>query len=81
MLHICLQLWVPLFVGFFSGQNNGVAPSDGDIWCFVKVMSKLHYYMVDTSVIMKGTAVAKLQFILMSEEPFEVHGLKVMFLS
>ncbi|KAG0612916.1 hypothetical protein M758_6G062300 [Ceratodon purpureus] len=41
------------------------------------VMAKSHYYLVDTSVVMKGTAVTKLQFIPMSEEPFEVHGLKV----
>lgn len=41
------------------------------------VMAKSHYYLVDTTVIMKGTAVTKLQFIPMSEEPFQVHGLKV----
>lgn len=41
------------------------------------VMAKSHYYLVDTSVVMKGTAVTKLQFIPMSEETFEVHGLKV----
>lgn len=41
------------------------------------VMAKSHYYLVDTSVVMKGTAVTKLQFIPMSEEPFLVHGLKV----
>jgi hypothetical protein len=60
---------------------DSAAPSDGGKWCFVKVMSKSHYYMVDTSVVMKGTAVTKLEFILMSEEAFEVHGLKVMFFS
>lgn len=41
------------------------------------IMAKSHYYLVDTSVVMKGTAVTKLQFIPMSEEPFQVHGLKV----
>jgi len=45
----------------------------------MQVMAKSHYYLVDTSVIMKGTAVTKLQFIPMSEEPFQVHGLKVRF--
>jgi hypothetical protein len=40
-------------------------------------MSKSHYYLVDTSVVTKGTAVSKLQFQEITEEPFFVHGLKV----
>ena len=43
----------------------------------VQVMKKTHYYLVDTSVIIPGAAVSKLQFNIMSEEPFFVHGLKV----
>lgn len=40
-------------------------------------MAKSHYYLVDPSVITKGTAVSKIQFLPMTEEPFLVHGLKV----
>ncbi|CAM6019427.1 unnamed protein product [Sphagnum balticum] len=43
----------------------------------LQVMSKSHYYLVDTSVVTKGTAVSKLQFQEITEEPFFVHGLKV----
>ncbi|KAG6543473.1 hypothetical protein Mapa_015143 [Marchantia paleacea] len=43
----------------------------------IEVLSKSHYYLVDPSVITKGTAVSKLQFKLITEEPFYVHGLKV----
>lgn len=86
VLRICLPatggclVWVNI-VGFYLGQNNGAAHSKGGKCCFVKVMAKSHYYLVDTSVVMKGTAVTKLQFIPMSEETFEVHGLKVMLFS
>ncbi|CAM6126925.1 unnamed protein product [Calypogeia fissa] len=43
----------------------------------IEVLAKSHYYLVDTSVITKGTAVSKLQFKLITEEPFDVLGLKV----
>eukprot|EP00249_Psilotum_nudum_P011190 c23019_g1_i2 orf=247-762(-) len=43
----------------------------------LEVMAKTHYYLVDTSVVMEGTAVSKLTFNIISEEPFLVHGLKV----
>ncbi|XP_059067108.1 putative hydrolase C777.06c isoform X2 [Cryptomeria japonica] len=42
----------------------------------LEVMEKTHYYLVDTSVTMPGTAVSKLQFNVITEEPFHVHGLK-----
>lgn len=42
-----------------------------------QVMKKTHYYLVDSSVIIPGAAVSMLQFNLISEEPFFVHGLKV----
>ncbi|KAF7814121.1 putative hydrolase [Senna tora] len=41
-----------------------------------EVMKKTHYYLVDTSVIIPGAAVSELQFNVISEEPFFVHGLK-----
>ena len=43
----------------------------------MQVMTKTHYYLVDTSVILPGAAVSELQFNIISEEPFSVHGLKV----
>ncbi|KAL2652407.1 hypothetical protein R1flu_020535 [Riccia fluitans] len=43
----------------------------------IEVMSKSHYYLVDPSVITKGTAVSNLHWKLITEEPFDVHGLKV----
>lgn len=43
----------------------------------VEVLAKTHYYLVDPSVITAGTAVSKLQFKLINEEPFQVHGLQV----
>lgn len=43
----------------------------------MQVMTKTHYYLVDTSVILPGAAVSELQFNIISEEPFFVHGLKV----
>ncbi|XP_028756312.1 putative hydrolase C777.06c isoform X1 [Neltuma alba] len=42
-----------------------------------EVMKKTHYYLVDTSVVIPGAAVSKLQFNIISEEPFFVHGLKI----
>ncbi|MED6216992.1 hypothetical protein PIB30_013467 [Stylosanthes scabra] len=42
-----------------------------------EVMKKTHYYLVDTSVITTGAAVSDLQFNIISEEPFSVHGLKI----
>ncbi|KMZ76010.1 Beta-lactamase domain protein [Zostera marina] len=42
-----------------------------------EVMKKTHYYLVDTSVIIPGAAVSDLQFNIISEEPFYIHGLKV----
>ncbi|KAF1898481.1 hypothetical protein Lal_00032061 [Lupinus albus] len=42
-----------------------------------EVMTKTHYYLVDTSVILPGAAVSELQFNIISEEPFVVHGLKL----
>ncbi|KAL2617313.1 hypothetical protein AAZV13_08G178800 [Glycine max] len=41
-----------------------------------EVMTKTHYYLVDTSVILPGAQVSELQFNIVSEEPFFVHGLK-----
>ena len=43
----------------------------------MQVMTKTHYYLVDTSVILPGAQVSELQFNIVSEEPFFVHGLKV----
>ncbi|XP_020967026.1 putative hydrolase C777.06c isoform X3 [Arachis ipaensis] len=43
----------------------------------LKVMKNTHYYLVDTSVITTGAAVSDLQFNIISEEPFSVHGLKI----
>eukprot|EP00250_Pteridium_aquilinum_P004403 c14616_g1_i1 orf=83-1240(+) len=42
-----------------------------------EVMTKTHYYLTDTSVVMKGAAVSELQFLSITEQPFLVHGLKV----
>ncbi|KAK8618750.1 hypothetical protein V6N13_132731 [Hibiscus sabdariffa] len=42
-----------------------------------EVMQKTHYYLVDTSVIIPGAAVSKLQFNVIHEEPFIVHDLQV----
>ncbi|XP_010674645.2 putative hydrolase C777.06c isoform X1 [Beta vulgaris subsp. vulgaris] len=42
-----------------------------------EVMKKTHYYLVDTSVVLKGAAVSELQFIIIDEEPFSVHDLKI----
>lgn len=42
-----------------------------------KVMTKTHYYLVDTSVVTVGAAVSKLQFHMITEQPFFVHGLKI----
>lgn len=47
----------------------------------MQVMTKTHYYLVDTSVILPGAAVSELQFNIISEEPFFVHGLKVSILT
>ncbi|KAF5190859.1 Metallo-hydrolase/oxidoreductase superfamily protein [Thalictrum thalictroides] len=41
-----------------------------------EVMKKTHYYLVDTSVIIPGAAVSELQFNIIQEESFIVHGLK-----
>ncbi|XP_028238802.1 putative hydrolase C777.06c isoform X2 [Glycine soja] len=41
-----------------------------------EVMTKTHYYLVDTSVILPGAKVSELQFNIISEEPFFVHELK-----
>lgn len=43
-------------------------------------MKKTHYYLVDTSVVTQGAAVSELQFNIIKEDPFIVHGLKVNFL-
>lgn len=43
----------------------------------LKVMRKTHYYLVDTSTVVPGAAVSKLQFNLITEEPFFVEGIKV----
>lgn len=40
-------------------------------------MKKTHYYLVDTSVVTPGAAVSELEFDIIHEEPFFVHGLKV----
>ncbi|KAK8608346.1 hypothetical protein V6N13_023772 [Hibiscus sabdariffa] len=42
-----------------------------------EVMQKTHYYLVDTSVIIPGAAVSKLQFNIIHEEPFTVHDLQI----
>nr|KYP54322.1 Putative hydrolase C777.06c family [Cajanus cajan] len=42
-----------------------------------EVMKKTHYYLVDTSVILPGAKVSELQFNIISEKPFFVHGLKI----
>lgn len=42
-----------------------------------EVMKKTHYYIVDTSVVVPGAAVSDLQFNIISEDPFIVHGLKI----
>ncbi|KAL1076946.1 hypothetical protein V6Z11_D10G064700 [Gossypium hirsutum] len=42
-----------------------------------EVMKKTHYYLVDTSVIIPGAAVSKLQFNIIQEEPFIVHDLQI----
>ncbi|VFQ96805.1 unnamed protein product [Cuscuta campestris] len=42
-----------------------------------KVMKKTHCYLVDTSGIIPGAAVSDLQFNIISEDPFIVHGLKI----
>lgn len=46
-------------------------------YAITQVMKKTHYYLVDTSVVLKGAAVSELQFIIIDEEPFSVHDLKV----
>ena len=43
----------------------------------LQVMGKTHYYIVDPSGITKGTAVSKLDFKVMPDEPFQVEGLEV----
>ncbi|KAL5579477.1 hypothetical protein UlMin_011919 [Ulmus minor] len=42
-----------------------------------EVMKKTHYYLVDSSVITPGAAVSELQFNIINEDPFIVHGLKI----
>ncbi|GBG63180.1 hypothetical protein CBR_g36949 [Chara braunii] len=43
-----------------------------------EVMKKTHYYIVDSSSIVKGTAVSDIEFRIISEtQPFFVHGLQV----
>ncbi|KAI5068479.1 hypothetical protein GOP47_0016824 [Adiantum capillus-veneris] len=42
-----------------------------------EVMRKTHYYLVDTSVVVEGAAVSELQFHIITEQSFFVHGLKV----
>ncbi|KAH7422859.1 hypothetical protein KP509_12G029000 [Ceratopteris richardii] len=42
-----------------------------------EVIKKTHYYLVDTSVVTKGAAVSELQFQIINEDPFFIHGLKV----
>ncbi|MCO5574378.1 hypothetical protein L7F22_028161 [Adiantum nelumboides] len=42
-----------------------------------EVMKKTHYYLVDTSVVVEGAAVSELKFHIINEQPFFVHGLKV----
>ncbi|KAK8976859.1 hypothetical protein V6N11_047626 [Hibiscus sabdariffa] len=42
-----------------------------------EVMKKSHFYLVDTSVIVPGTAVSELQFKIIHEEPFVVHDLQI----
>ncbi|XP_062087698.1 putative hydrolase C777.06c [Humulus lupulus] len=42
-----------------------------------EVMKKTHYYLVDISVITPGAAVSDLQFNIIDENPFTVHGLKI----
>ncbi|KAL6996319.1 hypothetical protein U1Q18_006453 [Sarracenia purpurea var. burkii] len=41
-----------------------------------EVMTKTHYYLVDSSVIIPGAAVSDLEFNIIHEEPFLVHDLK-----
>ncbi|XP_059640956.1 putative hydrolase C777.06c isoform X1 [Cornus florida] len=41
-----------------------------------EVMTKTHYYLVDTSVIIPGAAVSELQFNIINEEPFVVQDLQ-----
>ncbi|KAL3632927.1 hypothetical protein CASFOL_025911 [Castilleja foliolosa] len=41
-----------------------------------EVMKKTHYYLVDTSGVIPGAAVSSLQFNIINEEPFIVHGLQ-----
>ncbi|KAI3455569.1 hypothetical protein Pfo_012232 [Paulownia fortunei] len=41
-----------------------------------EVMTKTHYYLVDTSSIIPGAAVSELQFNIIQEEPFIVHDLQ-----
>ncbi|GAQ91347.1 metallo-beta-lactamase family protein [Klebsormidium nitens] len=48
-----------------------VAPRD------LEVMGRTHYYLVDPSVITKGTAVSTLDFKIMPETPFSVQGLQI----
>ncbi|KAG9132041.1 hypothetical protein Leryth_017818 [Lithospermum erythrorhizon] len=47
-----------------------VAPRD------FEVMKKTHHYLVDTSTVIPGAAVSELQFIIINENPFVVHGLQ-----
>ncbi|KAI4329146.1 hypothetical protein L6164_021442 [Bauhinia variegata] len=42
-----------------------------------EVMKKTHYYLVDTSGNTPGAKVSELQFNIISEEPFFVHGLQI----
>lgn len=42
-----------------------------------EVMKKTHYYLVDTREITPGAAVSALQFNIIHEEPFTVHGLQI----
>ncbi|KAL9274440.1 putative hydrolase [Drosera capensis] len=41
-----------------------------------EVMKKTHYYLVDTSVVTPGAAVSELEFNIIEEEPFVIHGIK-----
>ncbi|GJP79978.1 hypothetical protein CLOP_g10205 [Closterium sp. NIES-67] len=43
----------------------------------LKVMEKTHYYLVDTSSLIPGTAVSALHFHAIDAAPFHVHSLKV----
>ena len=42
-------------------------------------MKKTHYYLVDTTTVTPGAAVSELQFHIINEDPFDVHGLEVRF--